>query len=127
MFLKLLSVFMGGGIGSILRYLVSFLSKKLFLTPIIGTFTVNIIGCFFIGCISSLLINKTDIIPETLRLFIVVGFLGGLTTFSTLNIEVFELIRTGKIFYGLTYMILSCILGLLFTFAGYYLISRVFY
>lgn len=126
MFLKLLSVFIGGGIGSILRYLVSFLSKKLFLIPIIGTFAVNIIGCFFIGCVSSLLINKTDIVPETLRLFIVVGFLGGLTTFSTFNIEAFEFIKAGKILYGLMYMFLSCLFGLLFTFLGYYLVSKVF-
>ena len=54
------------------------------------------------------------------KLFITVGILGGLTTFSTLNVEVFELIKSGKIFYGLFYMLISCLIGLLCTFGGYW-------
>lgn len=121
MFLKFLSVFIGGGIGALLRFCVSVIAKKYFISPLLGTLFVNIAGCFFIGYIFGLTLNKVDIMPQTLKLFLSVGILGGLTTFSTLNIEVFELIKNGKIFSGLIYMILSCIIGLSFTYLGYYL------
>lgn len=127
MFLKFLFVFIGGGIGALLRYFVSLCAKKYFLIPLLGTFTVNIIGCFLIGFVCSFLLNKTDFLSETIRLFAVVGILGGLTTFSTFNIEVFDLIKSGRIFFGLIYMISSCLIGLLFTFLGYFISSKVFY
>lgn len=127
MFLKFIFVFIGGGIGALLRYLVSIFAKKYFLIPLLGTFAVNIIGCFFIGFICSFLLNKTNAFSETIRLFAVVGILGGLTTFSTFNIEVFDLIKSGRILWGLVYMISSCLIGLLFTFLGYFISSKVFY
>lgn len=129
--LNILSVFIGGGIGAALRFAVSLLSKKhipgSILNPIFGsvsfsvfgTFLINILGCFLLGLVFGLTLNKIQNIPEALKLFITVGFLGGLTTFSTFNLEVFELIRAGKIFAGLFYMILSCVIGIIATFVGY--------
>lgn len=121
MLLKFLFVFIGGGVGSLLRYLVSIFAKKFFLYPLFGTLMVNIAGCFIIGFIFSLILNKTDALSETIRIFAVIGILGGLTTFSTLNIEVFDLIKSGKILYGLLYMLCSCLFGLIFTFLGYFI------
>ncbi len=118
--LNCISVFIGGGLGSLLRYFVS----KAFAGGILGTFTVNIIGCFIIGYIFALTLNKTGFLPHNLKLFIVTGFLGGLTTFSTLNIEAFELIKCGKIFYGIFYIVASSIIGLFAAFLGYFLYSK---
>ena len=120
MILKFLSVFLGGGMGALLRYAVSVSAKKVFMIPVIGTFIVNIAGCFAIGFLFGLTLHKIDALPHTVKLFITVGILGGLTTFSTLTVEVFELIKSGKIFYGLFYMLISCLIGLLFTFGGYW-------
>lgn len=118
--LNILSVFLGGATGSVLRYLISLLSKKYFLTPVIGTFFVNIIGCFIIGLVFGLVL-KSNVFPNFVRLFIISGFLGGLTTFSSFNLEIFELIKEGKIFLSLAYLLLSLIFGLLSTYLGFIL------
>lgn len=125
MFLKLVSVFIGGGIGATLRYLATILSNKFFATSIIGTLFVNIAGCFFIGCILGITSNKPNLFSDVLKTFLTIGILGGLTTFSTFNIEVFELIKTGKMFLGVSYMILSCLLGLLFAYLGYVVCLKI--
>lgn len=119
MLYKIISVFIGGGLGAILRFIASELSKKYFMTPIFGTFFVNIFGCLLIGFVFGYILNKTEFIPEVLKIFIVAGFLGGLTTFSTFNYEAFELLKTDKVSFCFLYMFLSCVLGLFFTYLGY--------
>ena len=125
MFLKLVSVFVGGGIGATLRFLVTILSNKVFATSILGTLFVNIAGCFFIGCMLGITTNKPNMFSDVLKTFLTVGILGGLTTFSTFNIEIFELIKTGKIFLGISYMIFSCLLGLLCAYFGYLICLKI--
>ena len=125
MLFKLVSIFIGGGIGAILRYGLTVLSSKYLTTPIIGTFSANIIGCFLIGCFFGFILNKAEELPQVTRLFITTGLLGGLTTFSTLNFEVFELIKSGKILMGFGYLFISCFIGLVFVYLGYLLFSKV--
>ena len=69
--------------------------------------------------------NKPNMLSDVLKTFLTVGILGGLTTFSTFNIEVFELIKTGKIFLGISYMIFSCLLGLLCAYFGYLICLKI--
>ena len=123
-YLGIFTIFIGGGIGAVLRYFVTILCRNLFSLSILGTFSVNLLGCFLIGYIFGVLLNKSDLISQTLKLFITVGFLGGLTTFSTFNLEIFELIKNGKITLGFLYMISSCLIGLLLTFLGCYLAQK---
>ena len=125
MLLKLFSVFVGGGIGAILRYGLTFFSSKFFSNPILGTFSANIIGCFLIGCFFGFILNKAEEVSQVTKLFITTGLLGGLTTFSTLNFEVFDLIKSGKILLGFSYLFLSCFIGLIFVYIGYLLFSKV--
>lgn len=124
MFLKLVFVFIGAGIGATLRFFLTLLSNKVFYIPIYGTFFVNMLGCFLIGCVFGFTFNKLNQPYEFLKLFLTTGFLGGLTTFSTLNFEVFELIKSGKILSGLFYLFISCFLGLIFTYIGYLLFTK---
>lgn len=119
MLYNIIAVFIGGGIGAVLRYLISYSSGVLFKMPIYGTLTVNLAGCFLMGYIFGLTSDKIQTFSPVLKLLITVGFLGGLTTFSTFGLESFELIKNGKTGFALLYIALSCILGLLFVYTGY--------
>lgn len=120
MITNVLIVFIGGGLGAILRYIITYICNKTLSLSIISTLTVNLVGSFLIGYAFGFFISKPYLISSTMKLFITVGFLGGLTTFSTFNFEIFELIKNGKITMGLLYMIGSCLIGLSLTFIGYY-------
>lgn len=117
--INLLAVFAGGGIGASCRYLITKLSTKYFGMAHFGTFGANIIGCFIIGYVFGLTLERAEIISPTLKLFLTVGFLGGLTTFSTFSNESFCFLKEGKILHCAVYIILSLSVGLLATFAGY--------
>ena len=82
-----------------------------------GTFAVNIIGAYFIGLIMELGLRST-IIPDNLRLGLTVGFMGGLTTFSTFSYETFKLLEYGKPFIAFTNILASVTVCLAFTWLG---------
>lgn len=122
---NIIAVFIGGGAGAVLRYLVSYLSRMLFQIPILGTFIVNLAGCFLIGYIFGLTLDKLQDASPMFKLLVTVGFLGGLTTFSTFSLEGFELIKNGRIGIALIYILSSCILGLMLVFIGYLLSTKL--
>lgn len=118
--LKIL-LFIGSGsfLGGIARYLLSRSIQNTVITSFpLGTFWVNITGCFLIGLIYGLSDRGTPISNE-LRLFLAVGFCGGFTTFSTFSNENLALLRDGSILYFSLYAGLSVFLGLLVTFGGH--------
>ncbi len=114
---------MGGGIGSVLRYLVSMGAVKLGKTPCWGTLAVNLLGCLLIGYLGGF-VQTRQFFSEPVRLALTVGFLGGLTTFSTFSFEVLFFIKEGKYLFGLTYLLSSCVLGICLAGLGYYIASR---
>ena len=95
MFYTVLAIFSGAGFGALLRW---FLGTKLnSYTPSIplGTLSANLIGGYLIGLFIAFFASNTAIAPEW-RLFIITGFLGGLTTFSTFSAEIVALIQEGR-------------------------------
>ena len=114
---KFVSLAVGGGVGTILRYLLSGLTHK-FTSDIFpwGTLVVNLLGSFAIGVLWEL--AEQEIISVQLKIFIFVGILGGFTTFSTYNLENFNLIRDGE--FHLTFMnvFLSNVFGIGLVFLG---------
>jgi CrcB protein len=82
-----------------------------------GTFAVNIIGAYMIGLIMELGLRST-LIPDTLRLGLTVGFLGGLTTFSTFSYETFSLLEDGRFLAAFANILASVAVCLLFTWLG---------
>tara|TARA_Y100000768_G_C23864651_1_gene627436 strand:- start:481 stop:849 length:369 start_codon:yes stop_codon:yes gene_type:complete len=109
---------LGGFIGTILRYGIGkIFEKNLNFFPY-GTFLINIIGCFILGLLISLLAKENDLFSNKLYLFIGIGFCGGLTTFSTFSMESLNLIYDGKFLLMLLYIISSIGFGLLFCYFG---------
>jgi len=89
-----------------------------------GTFAVNIIGAYFIGLVMELGLSST-LIPEPLRLGLTVGFMGGLTTFSTFSYETFKLLEDGQFVVAFTNILASVALCLLFTWLGIFTIRSI--
>ena len=82
-----------------------------------GTFVVNILGAFIIGLIMEFGIRSTTL-PASLRTGLTVGFLGGLTTFSTFSYETFRLLEEGEFLIASTNVLVSVLTCLLFTWLG---------
>ncbi len=118
-------IFFGGGLGSILRYLVNRWVVGLATTVFpYGTFLVNITGCFLIG----FLVFFTERFgPNSLnwRLFLVTGFCGGYTTFFSFSFENIQLMTNHHIFTLLMYTLGSIALGFAATYMGIVLARNI--
>lgn len=122
---EVILVFLGGGIGSAFRYLVSKSFAGWIHNPFpYSTFLVNIVGCFLIGIFLTLP-EKFDWFTIEYRLFLATGICGGFTTFSTFSYENYALIKEGDYTYFVSYTVLSFALGLAATFFGMYIIKKI--
>ena len=121
---SVLIVFLGGGLGSIFRYFINLLIKDPEGHFPVNTFLINMIGSFLIGIIFGYL-NENNYINNNVILFLVIGFCGGLTTFSSFTYESYELISFGKIFSLIIYNFLSIMIGIAFVFFGLWLSKSV--
>lgn len=109
----------GGGIGAILRFLFSRgVHGVLGLNFPYGTFLVNVVGSFFMGLLAVFLIDRLGEWSSFLRAFLLIGLLGGFTTFSTFSYEVIDLWENGEAFKMILYLFLSLLLCFGGTFIG---------
>ena len=110
-------VFLGGGIGSVLRYSVSMLCKNALQSHSSAndvfpwaTLIVNIVGCFIIGIL--FMYSESLQLTKEIKLLLIAGFCGGFTTFSAFSIESVTLIQNGHYFICISYILASIILGM---------------
>lgn len=109
----LLFIGLGGGAGSIMRYLTSVLAVKLLGRGFpAGTLIVNILGCFLAGVLIGLL-DRHSVAPDAnLRLMLIAGFCGGYTTFSAFSVENLGMLQSGNYVMALANIFVSVIIGL---------------
>lgn len=114
-----LAVGVGGALGAIARYLLGGAVHRLLpgFFPY-GTFVVNLIGCIVFGLIAGLAESRFVVGPLG-RAFMLVGILGGFTTFSSFAFESFELLRNGQLFQAGFNVIGQVMLGLIGLWAGF--------
>jgi CrcB protein len=115
--MAILLIAIGGGIGSVLRYLVGgFAQRAAAIGFPVGTLVVNVTGSFLIGALSQHFMN-TQTHPLA-RAALITGLCGGYTTFSAFSLETVGLIEGGEVGRAAAYVVLSVTVSIAATFAG---------
>ncbi len=118
MFSNLLFVFVGGGIGSVLRYGINSIFS-LYVIGQLGTLLVNVLGSFLFGIVVSIGQDRSDYF----NLFLLTGLLGGFTTFSQFSFDVVTLQNNGNL-YSIIYILSSVLLSISMAILGIYIANR---
>ncbi|VAX37541.1 Fluoride ion transporter CrcB [hydrothermal vent metagenome] len=125
-FVTILVVGTGGFIGAVSRYTITGMIHRI--TPLFlpaGTLVVNVIGCLVIGILMSFVASR-ELVNDQAKLFLITGFLGSLTTFSTFGYETVDLLNRQKL-PGLAFLNVAgnVILGLLAVWLGHQLFKLI--
>src|SRR5574343_32189 len=114
---SVLAISVGAGLGALLRWQLGLKLNTLFPTLPPGTLVANIVGGYMIGLAVAYVASASDIAPEW-RLFIITGFCGGLTTFSTFSAEVVSLLQQGRFGWATASVAVHVSCSLIATIAG---------
>ncbi len=116
-FYAFLAVFCGAGFGASIRWLLGLALNPIFPTVPLGTLAANLLGGYLIGAaIGYVAVNAS--ISSELRLFVITGFMGGLTTFSTFSAEVINTLARGQVAWSLAVIAAHLFGSLLLTALG---------
>ena len=116
---KTIFIAVAGLLGTLARYWLSgVVARQYGETFPWGTMVVNLVGCFLAGAVFYLA-DERFLLSPTLRTIILIGFLGGLTTFSSYGLQTFTLVRDGELAIAMLNVVASNVLGLLMVWTGY--------
>ena len=117
MWLSVLAIFCGAGLGALLRAGLTFFTAAFTENIPLGTTISNLVGGYLIGVAVAFFGTNSGLSPEW-RFFVITGFLGGLTTFSSFSIEVVQFIQRGEVITSLGSALINLIGSLVLTFLG---------
>lgn len=122
MTISILLVFLGGGIGSVFRYLIGIWVYRIYgeSWPL-STWMVNMVGSLLIGIVYGLTVKENQV-GELHKLLFITGFCGGFTTFSSFSFENLMLLQDGAYLRFAAYAFSSVVIGVLMVFLGYKLV-----
>ena len=122
--IRYLLVLIGGGTGALARYIAASAIMTRFGGRFpLGTLVINVTGSFLIGFLMTMLTERFQLDPRW-RLLLVVGFLGGYTTFSSFEWETFTSVREGALWAGMLNVVSSVMLGYVAVWLGVMLAKR---
>ena len=122
---RTLLIGMAGMAGTLLRYWLSgFVARRYGESFPVGTMVVNVLGCLIAGAVFNLT-EERFLVNPTLRTVILIGLLGGFTTFSSYGLQTFTLLRDGEFGLASLNILVSNMLGLLMVWLGYGLVKAL--
>ena len=118
--MSLLYIALGGGIGAVLRFLLTeYVNNNISNLIPLGALSVNVLGCFVIGCVAGFFASKSS----PMYFFFVIGFLGSFTTMSAFSIQTIDLFNSNTLS-GITYIILTFSFTIVATYIGLTIFSK---
>jgi CrcB protein len=122
---RLIYIALAGGVGTLLRYWLSeWTARRFGETFPTGTLIVNLLGCFLAGLLFYLMFDR-DLVSPAIRTVVLIGLLGGFTTFSSFGLQTFTLLREGEMGLALINIAISNVGGLMMVWVGYSL-AKIF-
>lgn len=123
--MQYLIVALGGALGAMSRFGLSRVVTAM--APVgfpWGTLTVNVFGSFFVGITFGLIMQRAGVLGEELKLFVMIGFLGAFTTFSTFSLETVELLQHGLAIKALLNVLLNVLVCVVLAWCGMWLVQK---
>jgi fluoride exporter len=122
--ISLVWVFLGGGLGSALRFAISKITTARFGELHHGTLAANLIGCLLAGIAAVVILERRWVHPPISDMFLA-GFLGGLTTFSAMILDAHRLYITGEHITAISYVLLNLLVGFMLFALAFALVKQV--
>ena len=118
--MSIVFIALGGGLGAVLRFLLTeFVNNNVSNLIPFGTLSVNVLGCFFIGCVAGFFASKSS----PMYFFFIVGFLGSFTTMSAFSMQTIDLFNSNSLS-AITYVILTFSFTIIATYIGLTIFSK---